>query len=127
MKTRKYVIALGAATLALGAPLTSLADVTWITTDDEPGSRIVVTRDDPAKARLAPVATTSPRFGDLSPDRQFAFMGEESGWQLRPMEYRVDNGRLVHVDDPAGHMQRSADSRPLTPEQRIALERSSGS
>jgi hypothetical protein len=127
MKTRKYVIALGAATLALGAPLTSLADVTWITTDDEPGSRIVVTRDDPAKARLAPVATKSLQSGDVSPDRLYAFIGEEGGWQLRPMAYRFDNGRLVHVDDPVGHMQRTADTRPLTPEQRVALERLPGS
>lgn len=126
MKTRKFLIALSAATFTLGAPLTSLADVTWITTNDEAGSHIVITRDDPSKGRLAPVATTSAQSGDLSPDRQYVYIGEEGGWQLRPMAYRFDNGRFVHVDDPAGHMQRSADSRPLTPEQRLALERSSG-
>jgi hypothetical protein len=126
MKSRKSLIALGAATLALGAPLTSLADIAWVATDDETGSRIVFTRNDSATAGLAPVATKPMQFGDLSPDRQYAYLGEEGGWQLRPMEYRFDGGRFVHVDDPVGHMQRSADSRPLTPEQRIALERSSG-
>ena len=126
MKSRKALIALGT-TMFLSAPLAAFADVTWITTNDEPGSRIVITRDDPATARIAPVATKALRVGDISADREYVFLGEGSGWQIRPMEYRFEGGRLVHVDDPVGHMHRTADTRPLTTEQRAALERSSGS
>lgn len=126
MKSRKALIALGT-TMILGAPFGAYADVTWITTNDEAGSRIVITRDDPATARIAPVATKALRVGDISADRQYVFLGEGSGWQIRPMEYRFEGGRLVHVDDPVGHMHRTADTRPLTAEQRAALERSSGS
>lgn len=126
MKSSKALIALGT-TMILGAPLAAFAGVTWITTNDEAGSQIVITRDDPATTRIAPVATKALKFGDISPDRQYVFTGEEGGWQLRQMEYRHEGGRLVHVDDPVGHMQRSADARPLTAEQRVALERSSGS
>jgi len=125
MKSRKTLIALGTS-LLLGTPFAALADVTWITTNDEPGSQIVITRDDPARTRIAPVDTKALKFGDLSPDRQYVFTGEEGGWQIRPMEYRFQGGRLAHVDDPVGHMNRTADTRPLTSEQRIALERSSG-
>lgn len=126
MKSRKMLIALGT-TMFLGTPLAALADVTWITTNDEAGSQIVITRDDPATTRIAPAATKALKFGDISPDRQYVFIGEEGGWQTRPMEYRFEGGRLVHVDDPVGHMQRVADTRPLTAEQRAALEQSSGS
>lgn len=126
MKSREALIALGT-TMFLSAPLAAFADVTWITTNDEPGSRIVITRDDPATARIAPVATKALRVGDISADREYVFLGEGSGWQIRPMEYRFEGGRLVHVDDPVGHMHRTADTRPLTTEQRAALERSSGS
>jgi hypothetical protein len=126
MTSSKALIALGT-TMILGAPLAAFADVTWITTNDEPGSRIVITRDDPATTRIAPAPTKALTFGDISPDRQYVFTGEEGGWQIRQMEYRFEGGRLVHVDDPVGHMHRTADTRPLTAEQRAALERSSGS
>lgn len=126
MRSRKALIAFGT-TMILGAPLAAFADVTWITTNDEPGSQIVITKDDPATTRIAPVATKALRVGDISPDRQYVFLGEGSGWQIRPMEYRFEGGRLVHVDDPVGHMNRTADTRPLTAEQRDALARSSGS
>ena len=55
MTSSKALIALGT-TMILGAPLAAFADVTWITTNDEPGSRIVITRDDPATTRIAPAA-----------------------------------------------------------------------
>lgn len=126
MKSRKALIAFGT-TMILGAPLAAFADITWITTNDEAGSRIVITKDDPATTRIAPVATKALRVGDISPDRQYVYLGEGSGWQIRPMEYRFEGGRLVHVDDPVGHMNRTADTRPLTAEQRAAIERSSGS
>ncbi len=126
MKTRTTLFALGA-TMLLGAPLVSYADITWITTTDEPGSRIVITRDAPATTRVAPVAAKALKPGDVSADREYVFTGDEGGWQSRQMEYRHEGGRLVHVDDPVGHMHRSADTRPLTAEQRVALERSSGS
>lgn len=126
MKTRTSLIAVGI-TMLLGAPLASHADITWITTTDEPGSRIVITRDDPATARIAPVATKALSVGEISSDRQYVFTGDEGGWQPRQMEYRYESGRLVHVDDPVGHMDRMADTRPLTAEQRAALERSPGS
>jgi hypothetical protein len=126
MKSRKALIAIGT-TMILGTPLAALADVTWVTTYDEAGSQIVITRDDPATTRVAPAATKAPSPGDISPDRQYVFMGEEGGWQLRPMEYRFQGGRLVHVDDPAGHMDRLADKTPLTEQQRITLDRSAGS
>ena len=126
MNTRKALIALGVATMALGSPLTSMADITWVNTNDEAGTRIVVTADGPATSSIAPLGTRALRTGDLSPDRAYVFAGEESGWQLRPMEYRYENGRIVHVDDPVGHMHRAADTRPLTAEQRAAQERSSG-
>ena len=126
MNTRKAFIALGVATLALVSPLTSMADITWVNTNDEAGTRIVVTADGPATSSIAPLGTRALRTGDLSPDRAYVFTGEEGGWQLRPMEYRYENGRVVHVDDPVGHMHRAADMRPLTAEQRAAQERSSG-
>lgn len=126
MKSRKTLIAL-CTTMTLGTPLAALADVIWITTNDEPGTRIVITKDDPATARIAPVATKPLRFGDISADREYVYTGEEGGWQLRPMEYRFQGRRLVHVDDPVGHMTRAPDTTPSTPEQRAALESSGGS
>ena len=80
----------------------------------------------PSAASVQP-ASKPLQAGDLSADRQYVFVGGEGGWELRPMSYRFENGRFVHVDDPVGHMHRQADSRPLTEQQRIALERSSGS
>lgn len=126
MKSRKALIALGT-TMILGTPLAAFADVTWITTNDEPGTRIVITRDDPATTRISPAATKALGLGDISADRQYVFAGEGSGWQIRPMEYQFQGGRFVHVDDPAGHMQRIADTSPPNEQQRISLERSAGS
>ncbi len=126
MKSRKALIALGT-TMILGTPLAALADVTWITTNDEAGTQIVITKNDPATTRIAPAATKALNPGEISADRQYVFISDESGWQIRPMEYRFQGGRLVHVDDPVGHMDRLADTKPLTEQQRIALERSAGS
>jgi hypothetical protein len=64
--------------------------------------------------------------GDISRDRQYVYLGEEGGWQLRTMQYRFQDGHFVHVDDPVGHMLRVADSSPLTAEDRAALERTGG-
>ncbi|MCW5590602.1 MAG: hypothetical protein KIS74_00755 [Burkholderiales bacterium] len=127
MNTRKALITLGAITVGLTAPIVSMADITWITTNDEAGTRIVQTASGSAPAASVQPASKPLQAGDLSADRQYVFVGGEGGWELRPMSYRFENGRFVHVDDPVGHMHRQADSRPLTEQQRIALERSSGS
>lgn len=107
---------------AVAAPIATFANVQWITTGDEAGWRIVTTPNAP----VAAAKTTPVKIGDISPDRQYVFMGEETGWQLRAMEYRVTQGRLAHVDDPAGHMNREADSSPLSEAQRLARESSGG-
>jgi hypothetical protein len=125
MKLRNSLTAAFAA-IAMGAPLASFADVVWIDTQDEAGTRIEFTANS-APAQAAPRVVTPPRAGDLSPDRQYVFLGEEGGWQLRPMEYRFEGGRLVHIDDPKGHMERLADSSLLTEQERMARERSGGS
>ncbi|MBL0144244.1 MAG: hypothetical protein IPP91_19605 [Betaproteobacteria bacterium] len=70
--------------------------------------------------------STPLKLGDISLDREYVFMGEEGGWQIRPMQYVFERGRLVHVDDPPGHMTRQADTRPLTEAERRALESSGG-
>jgi hypothetical protein len=69
---------------------------------------------------------TPLKLGDISPDREYVYMGEEGGWQIRPMLYVIERGRLVHVDDPPGHMTRQADTRPWTEAERRALESSAG-
>ena len=126
MSVRKALLAIGA-TVALASPLAALADFTWIVTDDEPGSRYVWVESGSASKGGVPANAKPPKVGDISADREYVFLGEEGGWQSRQMEYRFENGRLVHVDDPVGHMHRSADARTLTAEQRAALDRSSGS
>ena len=126
MSVRKALLAMGT-TVVLASPLAALADFTWVTTNDEPGSRIVWVASGPASKSSAPVVTQPLKVGDISADREYVYLGEEGGWQSRQMENRFESGRLVHVDDPAGHMHRSADARPLTAEQRAALDRSSGS
>lgn len=125
MNIRRSTLAMAAAT-ALAAPAIALAEPLWETTNDEPGSRIVAPRFGTI-AKSAPVAGVKPlAAGAVSADRQYVFLGEEGGWQLRPMQYAFQGGRLVHVDDPAGHMQRMADNSPLTEQERLALERSAG-
>ncbi len=94
-------------------------------TNDEAGSRIVH-RPFGAYAG-SPSATSKPlAVGDLSGDRQWIYRGGDAGWELRPMEYRLSGGRLVHVDDPVGHMHRRADSRPATASELEALRLSGG-
>lgn len=122
MNIRRSVSALGFA-VAFAAPAVALADVVWETTNDEAGSRIVTPQLGSAPAGRAITATAPLSIGALSPDRQFVYLGAEGGWQLRPMEYRFEEGRLVHVDDPVGHMHRLADSSAPTVAQRAALER----
>lgn len=124
MKIRNSLTAALAA-IALGTPLASLADIVWIDTQDEARTRIEFTANS-VPAIAAPLDATAPKAGDLSPDREYVFLGEASGWQLRPMEYRLEGGRLVHVDDPKGHMERLADSSPLDEQERMARERSGG-
>lgn len=125
MSSRKSLTTFALA-LSLIAPAVALADGFWVTTNDEAGSRIIAPRAGavPATPSTAPVLP----YGDgvVSPDRQYVFLGEEGGWQLRPMQYAFQGGRLVHVDDPVGHMHRLADNSPLTEQERIALERSAG-
>lgn len=125
MSTRKSLTTLALA-LSLAAPAAALADGFWVTTNDEAGSRIVAPEFG-SIAKSAPAARVSPlAAGAVSADRQYVFLGEEGGWQLRPMQYAFQGGRLVHVDDPAGHMQRMADNSPLTEQERKALELSAG-
>jgi hypothetical protein len=125
MSTRKSLTRIALA-LSLVAPAAAFADGFWVTTNDEPGSRIVAPEFGTI-AKTVPVAGVKPlATGAVSTDRQYVFLGEEGGWQLRPMQYAFQGGRLVHVDDPAGHMHRLADNSPLTEQERIALERSAG-
>ncbi|MCW5590604.1 MAG: hypothetical protein KIS74_00765 [Burkholderiales bacterium] len=126
MTIRKPFTSLVAFAVGLGSPLASMADIVWITTNDEAGTRIIITDDGSATRRVADADAKALKPGDLSPERQYVFLGEEVGWQLRPMEYRYENGRLVHVDDPVGHMERLADTRPLTEQERKALALSGG-
>lgn len=125
MFNHKSISALGLA-IALGAPIAGLAGGFWEQTNDEAGNQVVAPKVG-RSLKGAPIAATSPdQLGDVSTDRQYVFLGEEGGWQLRPMQYAFQGGRLVHVDDPAGHMHRLADNSPLTEQERIALERSAG-
>lgn len=125
MSTRKSLTKIALA-LSLVAPAAALADGFWVTTNDEPGSRIVAPQIG-SVANTAPAARVNPlAAGTVSIDRQYVFLGEEGGWHLRPMQYALQGGRLVHLDDPSGHMHRLADNSPLTEQERIALERSAG-
>lgn len=126
MKSRKALIALGT-TMILGAPFAAFADGTWVRSNDEAGWQYVPAPYGSVKPTpaLPPAKALQP--GDLSVDREWVYTGGESGWAPRQMTYVYQGGRLVHVDDPVGHMHRTADTRPLTAEQRAALERSSGS
>lgn len=126
MFNRKTIGAALGLAVSLGVPLDSFADGFWEPTHDETGSRIVMPRFGTV-VKTAPLpAAKALQAGDISADRQYVFLGEEGGWQLRPMVYRLEGGRLVHVDDPAGHMDRLADTTPLTEQQRLARERSGG-
>lgn len=130
MKIRTSVTALGLA-IAIGSPLAVLAEGIWENTNDEAGSRIVhppfgsshmnAMRPGPMHGEAAPST-----IGDVSADGQYSCLGEEGGWQIRPMQYRFEGHRMVHLDDPAGHMHRPADHSPLTAHERFALERSAG-
>jgi hypothetical protein len=125
MNIRHSASALGFA-IALVTPLAALADGFWETTNDETGSRLVAPQFGTI-ARTAPLpSATALQPGAVSSDRQYVFLGEAAGWELRPMQFAFVNGRLEHVDDPAGHMSRVADTRPLTEQQRLTLERSAG-
>jgi len=125
MKTRKPLTGIALA-LSLAAPAIALADGFWIRTNDEAGHQVAPPRfGEPYRA--APPRETKPlAFGDVSADRQFVYLGEAGGWQLRPMQYVRQGGRLVHVDDPVGHMHREADRSPLTEQERIARQNSAG-
>ncbi len=125
MSTRRIAAGLGFA-IALGAPLSALAEGFWETTNDETGSRIVIPQFGMISKGTAATAVGPPQAGDISADRQFVFLGDDGGWQLRPMEYRFQGGRLVHVDDPVDHMHRLADTRPLTEQERASLRGSGG-
>jgi len=126
MSNRKSILSLAAA-IVLGAPLVSLADGTWTRTNDEAGYQVA------APKFGTPYRTAEPRdpkplaLGDVSADRQYVFLGEGNGWQLRPMQNRLENGRLIHVDDPVGHMHRMADTSPVTPQELVARRNSGGS
>jgi hypothetical protein len=126
MFTRKSITTLGIF-VALGAPLAAFADNFWVQTNDEAGWQIVAPTFGAPYKSTAPTDVKPLTPGAVSTDSQYVWLGEQGGWQLRPMQYRFQNGRLVHVDDPVGHMERHADSRPLTAQQRATLERSGGS
>ena len=111
MKNRKSLITLGI-TLALAAPLAIAADGVFTTANGEAVSRVIDPVVGQRIARVAPDTAPPLRYGSISPDRQYVYFGDEGGWQLRPMEYRFENGRLVHVNDPVDHMNRLADTSP---------------
>lgn len=126
MNNLKTLSTLGIA-LALAAPLATAADGVFITTDGEAVSRVVDPVVGQRIARVTPDPAPPLKVGTLSRRGQNVWAGEEGGWQLRPMEYRFVNGRLVHVDEPAGHMNRLADTSPDTAAQKAALANSRGS
>ncbi len=123
MSTRKLATGLA---IALCAPLAAWAGEFFETTNDEAGSRIVTPRFGAPTTGSAPAASTALRVGEISADRQYVYLGDEGGWQLRPMTYRFEGGGLAHVDDPVGHMFRLADNSPFTPELRLAFQHSRG-
>lgn len=125
MKAHIKSLAVIGLAIAIGSPLASFA-VVWETTNDEAGSRIVAPALGTASNNVRIAETKALRPGDLSSDRQYVYLGEASGWQLRPMEYRLENGRLTHVDDPVGHMERQASATSIADEQNAALVGSSG-
>ena len=125
MKSRKALIALGTL-MILGAPLSAVADGTWIRSNDEAGWQYVPAPYGSAKASPALPAVKPLQIGDLSTDREWVYTGGESDWAPRQMTYVYQGGRLVHLDDPVGHMNRLPDSRPLTDNERLALESSGG-
>lgn len=88
--------------------------------------RLIVVNAPRGQMRPLAAEVTPLKLGDISPDREYVYMGEEGGWQIRPMLYVFERGRLVHVDDPPGHMTRQADTRPWTEAERRALESSGG-
>jgi len=51
-----------------------------------------------ATPMLASAALT-PEGGEISPDRQYIYVGGEEGWVPRPHEYSFINGKLTHTDD----------------------------
>ncbi len=126
MSNRKLAAGLGIAA-ALVATFAVANETTWVITNDEAGSRLVTPRSGTVSKYTALPGAKALAPGDISTDRQYVFVGEEAGWQPRAMEYRIKGSRLVHIDDPVGHMDRSADSRPATDAQRAALQRSGGS
>ena len=125
MKIRHCASALGFA-IALATPLAALADGFRENTNDGAGTRIVAPRFGTvvSTAPIASVGALQP--GAVSQDGQFVFRGDATGWELRPMQFAFENGRLAHIDDPVGHMTRVADTSPLTEQQRLSLERSAG-
>jgi hypothetical protein len=125
MNIHRCTLAMAAAT-ALAAPAIALAEPLWETTNDEPGSRIVVPRMGSGTMTAPMARVRADRPGAISPDRQYVFMGEEGGWQLRPMQFAIQGGRLVHVDDPEGHMSKVADRSPLTEAERATQQRLGG-
>lgn len=125
MNTRKSLTSLGLA-LVLAAPLGAFAGNIWVTTRGEAVSRIVNPVLGQPVQRVAPDPAPPLRVGSVSRDGQYLYAGEEGGWQFRPMQYRFEGGRLVHVDEPAGHMERLADSSAYTPAQLAALASSGG-
>lgn len=110
---------------AFALPVSAASDDFFVTTNDEAGSRIV----QPPFGSIAkrPVPASKPlAIGDLSHDGEWVYRGGDVGWELRPMTYRFSGGRLVHVDDPVGHMHRQADTRPATASELEARGRSAG-
>lgn len=126
MSTRDVAVRIALAA-ALGVPFFAVAVGFFETTYDEAGSRIVAQPFGAMSRGQAPLDVEPLRLGDISTDRQYVYLGEEGGWQLRPMENRYGNSRWMHVDDPPGHMTRVADTTLLIAQQRAALEHSFGS
>jgi hypothetical protein len=112
--------------IALGTPVATLAGDVTRPLYDEFGDHFA-TPPYGTTTNTAPLAAVSgAQVGDISADGQYVFLGEASGWQIRPMQFRIENGRLAHVDDPAGHMDRLADARPLTAQELATRQSSAG-
>ncbi len=73
----------------------------WAPRPHEYGFRngAMVRTDDRSITSLAPADRLPPQPGEVSADRQYIYLGGESGWVPRPHEYGPAAGAMAHSDD----------------------------
>ena len=96
------------ATTATAGPLSVAPDSMWAQTNDEAGWALVSPTFGAPFRSTAPADGKPLRIGDMSVDGQYVYAGEDSGWQVRQAQYRLDGGRFVRVDDLVGRANRHA-------------------